>query len=66
MENGVSPVYLAAQESGTSTFLTVILTYLKGQNHEMHTFLICTMKRRWNLEEGKCVPDKRDLCARGV
>ncbi len=38
MENGVSPVYLAAQARGTSTFLTVILIYLKGQNHEMHTF----------------------------
>jgi hypothetical protein len=38
MENGVSPVYLAAQERGTSTFLTVILMYLKGQTYEMNTF----------------------------
>jgi hypothetical protein len=38
MENGVSPVYLAAQESGTSTFLTVILMYIKGQTYEMNAF----------------------------
>jgi hypothetical protein len=38
MENGVSPVYLAAQERGTSTFLTVILIYLKGQTYEMNAF----------------------------
>jgi hypothetical protein len=48
MENGVSPVYLAAQARGTSSFLM----YLKGQNHEMHTFGRLNMYNEGKMEFG--------------